>query len=300
MQKRSSLRIEFAPQAFDKKFPFVCDESRRKDPGRITYLHYHNALEIGYCEAGAGVIFCDDRIVPYHAGCVTMFLPDQVHFSQARKGTQSIWTWTYALAEELLLPFHHDLPVLFGGPVHGKNRSPVIAESADAEFSRLVRAIIDEMHHKRPLYQSMVRCLFFQLMAGIRRLHGAGETPAAPDRRVRSDKHALLVRINPALQKIGEAYAEKIQVKQLADLCSTSEVNFRRVFKAAVGQGPLDYLNNVRIAMSLTHLRKGDPSVSWVAAATGFPSVSSFNRQFKAITAATPLQWRRRNRMLDH
>jgi AraC-like DNA-binding protein len=294
-QKHSSLRIEFAPHAFDPAFPFIFDKLQRKEHGQVTYLHYHNALEIGYCHRGEGVIFCNDRIFPYHAGCVTLFLPGQVHFSQSRKGVVSIWTWTYCLQEELLHPFHDQLPALFNGPLQGKDRSPIIADSAKSENARLVSAIISEVHDKRPLYQSMVRCLFFELLCGIRRTHGEEKSGAQPGQDIHPAKHTLLARINPALQKMGEDYAGKLTIKDLAALCAMSEVNFRRLFITAIGQGPLEYLNNIRIAMSLSHLRNGDKSVSWIAAATGFPSVSSFNRQFKAVTKATPLHWRRQN-----
>jgi len=171
-QKQSSLRIEFAPHAFDKRFPVICDPNRQKEHGRITFLHYHNALEIGYCHKGEGVIFCNNSIFPYQAGCVTMFLPEQVHFSQSRKGVVSTWTWTYFLQEELLSPFHDDIPALFSNTFQGKSHSPVIAQNAGSEFSKLVIDIIKELHDKRPFYHSMVRCLFFELICGLRRLYG--------------------------------------------------------------------------------------------------------------------------------
>jgi len=97
------------------------------------------------------------------------------------------------------------------------------------------------------------------------------------------------------LQKIGEDFGEKISIRDLADLCTMSEVNFRRVFNTATGRGPLEYLNQVRVAMSLAHLRRSDRSVSWIAASAGFPSVSSYNRQFREVTGTTPLRWRNQN-----
>ena len=55
-----------------------------------------------------------------------------------------------------------------------------------------------------------------------------------------------------------------------------------------------DYLNRVRVEECCRLLRFSDRSITSIARECGFESFSSFNRQFRRVTACAPGEWRRR------
>jgi AraC-like DNA-binding protein len=102
-----------------------------------------------------------------------------------------------------------------------------------------------------------------------------------------------LVRIAPALQRLASAYMQELRVDDLADACHMSTTHFRRVFGRATGRAPLQYLNHIRIQAASALLASTDRSVLDISLTVGFRTLSSFNRQFKAIRGMSPRSWRK-------
>ncbi len=72
-----------------------------------------------------------------------------------------------------------------------------------------------------------------------------------------------------------------------------SESHFRRMFTALVGVAPLEYINRYRIHRSLNLLRSTNESIQNIAARTGFPSITTFNRNFQRCVGQSPSAWRK-------
>lgn len=72
-----------------------------------------------------------------------------------------------------------------------------------------------------------------------------------------------------------------------------SESHFRRVFEESMDMKPVDYINLIRIQCACELLKKTEKSMEEVAVASGFSSISSFNRNFKKILNISPYQWKR-------
>ena len=63
---------------------------------------------------------------------------------------------------------------------------------------------------------------------------------------------------------------------------------------ALVGVAPLDYLLRWRMRLAAHPLRKGDVSVSSVAASVGYESESAFSNTFKRVIGCVPRHYRHR------
>lgn len=72
-----------------------------------------------------------------------------------------------------------------------------------------------------------------------------------------------------------------------------SESHFRRMFTAMVGVSPLEYINRYRIHRSLNLLHSTSESIQNIAARTGFPSITTFNRNFQRCVGQNPSVWRK-------
>lgn len=72
-----------------------------------------------------------------------------------------------------------------------------------------------------------------------------------------------------------------------------SRSKFAALFKDTVGQSPMDYLTDLRLAMAQGLLRKQRP-VNLVANEVGYDDASSLTRVFKRRFGVTPKQWLKR------
>ena len=102
--------------------------------------------------------------------------------------------------------------------------------------------------------------------------------------------------IAPAVAYIAENYMEEISVEKLSYLCHVSTSHFRRLFKQVLGWSPLDYIQIVRIDRACVLLYNCDYSITDIGLQVGYPSSSSFNRQFRRIHGISPSQWRQKIR----
>lgn len=99
--------------------------------------------------------------------------------------------------------------------------------------------------------------------------------------------------ISPAVKAIEDGFTrEDISVSSLAALCGISEVYFRRLFLAAFGVSPKEYIIQKRIEYAKSLLMSGDFSVSEVAIITGYSEPCHFSRQFSKCVGISPKQYK--------
>ncbi|MBQ8848710.1 MAG: helix-turn-helix transcriptional regulator [Clostridia bacterium] len=95
-------------------------------------------------------------------------------------------------------------------------------------------------------------------------------------------------KLQPALSEITEYWNKNETVAYYAELCSMSEVNFRRLFREYTGMSPIDYRNDLRLKNAKTMLGSGEYNVTEAAAASGFSNLSFFIRLYKKKYGYTP------------
>jgi AraC-like DNA-binding protein len=88
-------------------------------------------------------------------------------------------------------------------------------------------------------------------------------------------------------------FHEAITLKQVADLIYMSESNFCKFFKKATGTTFSDYVNDLRITEACHMLLYTDETISHIANACGFESLSYFNRVFLKKNKQTPSVFRK-------
>lgn len=100
-----------------------------------------------------------------------------------------------------------------------------------------------------------------------------------------------LSRISPALSYLAVHYAEPLSVGELAQMCYLSSSQLTRLFEAEVGLPPLSYKRKLLLTDICNRLRYTYGSVSEIAEAVGFSSVSSFSRFFKTEIGLSPREY---------
>lgn len=104
---------------------------------------------------------------------------------------------------------------------------------------------------------------------------------------------AKIHRLEPVIKYVHEHYNTEITLADMSKLLGVSEYHFCRLWKSAVGESFVDYLNFVRVSKADKLLRTTEKSVLDVALDTGFSSLSYFNRVFKKFRYCSPTVYRK-------
>jgi transcriptional regulator GlxA family with amidase domain len=85
-----------------------------------------------------------------------------------------------------------------------------------------------------------------------------------------------------------------LDIAGLADAVAMSERNFKRRFKKATGDTPLEYFQRLRIETAKKKLSDSHKRIDHVAGEVGYMDVAFFRSMFKKITGFTPSEYRHR------
>lgn len=98
--------------------------------------------------------------------------------------------------------------------------------------------------------------------------------------------------IQQAIGYIKEHHQKSISLIEIAQYCCLSRHHFSHLFKKEVGISLIDYLNRMRIDMSLSYLEMTDLPISEIAAKIGFHDANYFSRMFKKYMQFSPSDYR--------
>lgn len=96
-----------------------------------------------------------------------------------------------------------------------------------------------------------------------------------------------------AVEYINHHITEDINIDQICAASYMSKYYFCRLFKKKIGVTVMEYVQKTRIAMAKELLSESNMSVTEIAEACGFSSISYFSRSFKNETSVTPSQYKR-------
>nr|WP_232849816.1 AraC family transcriptional regulator [Bowmanella yangjiangensis] len=104
----------------------------------------------------------------------------------------------------------------------------------------------------------------------------------------------LSAHVHPKLSKVIDAIhahpSENWTLESLADIAAMSRSKFAESFKLTVGQTPLDYITDVRLALA-QNLLKNDKPISIVANEVGYEHGSALARIFRKKLGLSPKEW---------
>lgn len=256
--------------------------------GPLTYLHFHNCVEIGICHAGGKDLYVEDSHERFCTGDISVIPPYTIHISQNRAGQEGEdCEYLYFSPEELLKPFYpNGLPEHLLWYNRNQGCSCVFPMERFRVLYQLIISVFDELRRKRPYYHNTVRGLILAMMVELSRINGLENTVHSFERL--RDMTPIL----PALELIGSNNATFITTAQLADACHLSVAQFGRIFKQIMTQSPADYIRMVKLQKACELLYSTEMSILDIALESGFQSLSAFNRAFLKSYQKSPSKWR--------
>ncbi len=165
----------------------------------------------------------------------------------------------------------------------------MISTPMDEAMQASVLRFLEAMH--RPLEAAvlgpgLLRELYFRVLTGAQ---GASMREALAMR-------GQFGRIGRSLRLIHAAYAQPLDVAQLAGEAGMSTPSFHSHFKAITQVSPMQYLKSTRLHQARLLMVRQDLTAEAAGHAVGYTSASQFSREFKRLFGATPAAETRRMR----
>ena len=98
--------------------------------------------------------------------------------------------------------------------------------------------------------------------------------------------------VEEALRYLESRYGQELSIKALADELGLDRSHLHRVFKAATGVSPQEYLLDLRIRKASELLKRTDLPVSVIALSVGYEDTLYFSRLFKKKKGHSPTRYR--------
>lgn len=233
------------------------DYSQQRTKGRLDY-------QIIYVFRGTGNYFIGDSWHKLSAGHILLFRPGdpQVYSYFAREQPEIYWIhFTGIRIPELLSRYQIE--------------NCYIGECL--LIRQLFQEIILELQLKKALYEDIIICSFYKILALIRRTRLSLLSPLENNFSV----ERLIMQLN-------QRYMDSWSLPSMARYCSLSEDYFSHLFKKQMGCSPVKYLTDLRIEKAKELLMAGNISVSEVSSLVGFEDPLYFSRVFKKKTGVPP------------
>ena len=156
---------------------------------------------------------------------------------------------------------------------------PPFAISARGEgLARAFRCACSAWQLGRPTYRTAAMCALYEA-AGL--IVADGERAYMPSK--------MLEKLRPAMEELEKRLVDPtLDVTRLSALCGMSEVYFRRLFSAAYGVSPKEYIIEKRITYAKLLLSSRQYSVQSVAEQCGYSDPCYFSREFHRRTGVSP------------
>lgn len=254
----------------------------------LDALHFHNHMEIGFCYEGQGALVIDEETKRYQPGTYSIIPHYVCHTTVSDGGMLCRCEYLFIDVESFLESVYPNDKRFAERLARLVNQHPLVGSSQDnPKLSQLILALIDELRQKRPFYLVSARGLLLTLLIELARAAEEDEE-RLPD--LNTERNLTILH---ALHYVNNCYHEDLKIKELAEACHMSETHFRRVFREIMSIGPLEYINIVRVEMACNMLRTTDYSMETIARRAGYPTMTTFDRNFRRVTGYTPLQWKK-------
>jgi AraC-like DNA-binding protein len=279
LREQSSLTIrEFILPAFDAP------------------LHFHPEYELTYILAGQGHRVIGDHVSHFQAGDLVLIGPNLPHY------------WHSERKEVSANAMSHAIVIQFAADFLGKDffktpellRIQRLLEKSDRglAFSPSLPVEIKTNMQELLLAEGAQRVIrILTMLDQLAHYQGDfGKSLATPAFSSYSQT-ADCERINRVCQYVFNHFSEDVNLSQAAALTNLSNQAFCLYFKKRTRRSFTEFVNEIRIGHACKLLIETDLPITQICFSCGYRNLSHFNRQFKAITKASPLLYRRQVRI---
>ena len=235
--------------------------------------HTHNHTELFYIVGGSGQFQIEDRLYPVNAGSLVVINPNVIH-TEVSLNAQPL--------EYIVLGI---LGIEIASNELSNGKYSILDHLESVEISSCLRNILREMGQKNTGYQDV--CQAYMEILIIRLMRSMDLTGAASPHPGTGNHQCAAVK-----RYIDMHFKEALTLEHLADEAHMNKFYLSHTFKREYGISPINYMISRRIEESKYLLAETDLSLSQIAHALGFSSLSYFSQVFRRTQSVSPKEYR--------
>lgn len=281
--------LQKSPIAPDRAFECRFLKARHFDPN----WHFHSEYQLFIVLKGSGTRFIGDHVHPFKPGDLVLTGPNLPHLWRSDpeyfEGDRERWT------EGIVIYFPKDF---FGNQFIQKLEMVQIRKLLSKAESGISFHGRTSEKAKRMMLQLINMKNFDSILHLLNILQVLAETGEyhllANPGYSNSLKESDTERMNKVHAYVMKNFREKITLEEVAALANMTPSSFSRYFKTHANKTFSEFLTSIRIGYSCKLLLEKKVKITQACYDSGFSTLSNFNRQFKAFTQCSPLQYRNR------
>ena len=267
----------------------------------LNELHSHPELELIHVTEGVGTLIIGDSVVPVTGGELFLIGCDVPHMFRFQEQTfiDTIMRRGEESAQLNLLLLHFD-PHTIGENFINVPENRLIKSLIQRANSVLLIGdefkpdILNSMEElvNIPVHEKLIRLMILlNMIAEV-------ETRPASNHYVKNTfSKSDEARLSKIFLITVNNFHKRVTLHEMAEAVYMSPNAFCNFFKLKTGRTYFDFLLEIRINHACKLLRTADHSIGEICYYSGFSNASNFNRQFKELTAKTPLEYKKQFRI---
>lgn len=239
--------------------------------------HTHQFTELFYVLHGEGVFYIEREKVPVKTDDLIIINPDVEHTEKTFPNNSM--EYIVFGVEGLAFSFpEHD-------QAYGRGYSFYSYGSDKNQFINFAQLMMHEFQDKKPGFEKVCHGLLEVLLVYISRKQ---KLSVISESSFQLSKECAI-----AKRYIDTNYAQDITLDSLADLTHINKFYLAHSFTECIGQSPISYLTERRLAACKELLSSSNLSVTQIATSAGFSSQSYFSQIFNKKVGMSPRQYRK-------
>ena len=243
---------------------------KRQSRGAMSVTHYHPTYELYYIECGERDYFIEDKFYKVRERDVVIVPQGALHRTAGKNSQRVLVHFTEKFlrrffTDEMLKNLNLNTPTVF--------HSDAAAPSLRYSFEELFKIF----QNGAPENEANLAALLFNILFLM-----------SKERNLYEDKEYEDERMESIIRYINEHYASIDGLEELSSHFYISKFHFCRLFKKNLGVSVTTYVNKIKVREAMRLLETRSLSLTEVATASGFNSLSYFCKVFKSETGISP------------
>ena len=262
----------------------------------LVPCHWHEEVEILVVEKGTLTILIDGKHLTSSEGEVFFVNSGQLHQMQGSGSGNVFYSFVFSMRALDFKENDYAQTTLLA-PIGEKWCFPErILPLHPCSYPLMnIMAELRRLVEERPVaYELLVKAELYRLIALFR------QHQAFVLKETQTPEHSYTaLRLKSVLQYVADHYMESISLEQAADIMHMSPKYFSSYFSDTLHISFIQYLNRYRVEQACILLQTTALSVMEIGRAAGYANFSYFIRRFKEFQGCTPLDYRKRLKLLS-
>lgn len=274
-------------------------------PNGVVPAHWHKELECIVTLSGSISYHVNNNTYILHAGdgiivntnrlhlCSPVCANDNERLDNIIINEDNDALYAVLLLHPDTLRFNHKMEDKYINPLLFDNNSDIFHLQQDVPWQKEAVSIILDIYNavmdKSPCFELFAQSKFFQLWSLLYQntiakngFEFAETDPMSP--------------LKTMISYIQKNYQNKVTLSDVAEAGMMCQSKCCRLFRDALKQSPIEYLQNYRIGKGLYLLDHTEMSITEIALECGFHGASYFTETFRKINGITPKEYRKQGK----